>query len=80
MARRFLKDTDGVHDNSIFMQIHFRGLGGFGRGGSESFIQSGIPATSIHSSKQLSKYLVIAIKRYIIMPKYGVFYVPFSSN
>ena len=43
VARRFLKDTDGVHDNSIFMQIHFRGLGGFGRGGSESFIQSGIP-------------------------------------
>ena len=43
VARRFLKDSDGVHDNSIFMQIHFRGLGGFGRGGSESFIQSGIP-------------------------------------
>ena len=43
VARRFLKDIDGVHDNSVFMQIHFRGLGGFGRGGSESFIQSGIP-------------------------------------
>ena len=43
VARRFLKDSDGVHDNSIFMQIHFRGLGGFGRGGSESFIQGGIP-------------------------------------
>lgn len=42
VARRFLKDSDGIHDNSIFMQIHFRGLGGFGRGGSESFISSGI--------------------------------------
>lgn len=43
VARRFLKDASGAHDNSIFMQIHFRGLGGFGRGGSESFIQTGIP-------------------------------------
>ena len=46
IARRFLKNSnnaDGVHDNSIFMQIHFRGLGGFGRGGSESFITRGIP-------------------------------------
>ena len=42
VARRFLKDSEGTHDNSIFMQIHFRGLGGFGRGGSESFISSGI--------------------------------------
>ncbi len=42
IARRFLKDSEGTHDNSIFMQIHFRGLGGFGRGGSESFISSGI--------------------------------------
>ena len=43
VARRFVKDASGAHDNSIFMQIHFRGLGGFGRGGSESFIQTGIP-------------------------------------
>ena len=42
VARRFLKDSEGTHDNSIFMQIHFRGLGGFGRGDSESFISSGI--------------------------------------
>lgn len=42
VARRFLKESGGVHDNSIFMQIHFRGLGGFGRGDSESFISSGI--------------------------------------
>ena len=42
VARRFLKDSGGIHDNSIFMQIHFRGLGGFGRGDSESFISSGI--------------------------------------
>ena len=46
---KILKDSRWVHDNSIFMQIHFRGLGGFGRGGSDSFIQSGIRATSIHS-------------------------------
>ena len=44
VARRFLKNSnisEVIYDNAIYMQIHFRGLGGFGRS-SESFIERGI--------------------------------------
>ena len=31
VARRFLRNSVGEFDTGIFMQVHFRGLGGFGQ-------------------------------------------------
>ena len=42
IARRFLRNSEGAFDNGVFMQVHFRGLGGFGRK-SGSLLRRGIP-------------------------------------
>ena len=42
VARRFLRNSQGAFDNGIFMQVHFRGLGGLGLD-SSSILQRGIP-------------------------------------
>ena len=42
VARRFLRNTEGEFDNGMFMQVHFRGLGGFGKK-SGSLLRRGIP-------------------------------------
>ena len=42
VARRFLRNSQGAFDNGIFMQVHFKGLGGFGRK-SGSLLRRGIP-------------------------------------
>lgn len=42
VGRRFLRNSDGAYDTGVFMNVHLRGLGGFGRqaGG---FLRRGIP-------------------------------------
>ncbi len=42
IARRFLRNSEGAFDNGVFLQVHFRGLGGFGRK-SGSLLRRGIP-------------------------------------
>lgn len=42
VARRFLRNSEGEFDSGLFAQVHFRGLGGFGRK-SGSFLRRAIP-------------------------------------
>jgi LPS-assembly protein len=42
VGRRFLRNAQGEFDNGLFMQVHFRGLGGVGKS-ADSFLARGIP-------------------------------------
>jgi LPS-assembly protein len=42
VGRRFLRNTQGEFENGFFMQVHFRGLGGFGQDPG-SVLRRGIP-------------------------------------
>jgi LPS-assembly protein len=42
LGRRFLRNSEGEFDTGMFMQVHFRGLGGFGKK-SGSLLHRGIP-------------------------------------
>ncbi len=45
VARRYLTDTSGTHDNAFFMQIELKGLAGMGRR-TKSYLQEQIPGYS----------------------------------
>ena len=42
VGRRFLRNTQGEFENGFFMQVHFRGFGGFGQDPSV-LLRRGIP-------------------------------------
>ncbi|MCZ6664550.1 MAG: LPS assembly protein LptD, partial [Gammaproteobacteria bacterium] len=42
IGRRFLRNTQGEFENGFFMQVHFRGLGGFGQDAT-ALLRRGIP-------------------------------------
>lgn len=42
LSRRFIRNVEGQFDNAIFMQVEFKGLGGFGRS-TASFLRKNVP-------------------------------------